>query len=300
MSHYARRRFLQQSLAAALVVSGVGKAQAKKGDSTSNLCTLTAEQEEGPFYIEHEALRSNLLEDRSGVPLVLRMQLFDARLCVPLQNASMEIWSCDAMGEYSGYDGMAFGDGPPDGAPPGSKDGMMGGPGAGPHFGPPNGPPDRPRNGPQDGPQDGTHFGPPPGPPPHMAPSNDKTFLRGMQLANKQGKLEFTTLYPGCYEGRVNHVHVRVRLHGKDREDGRIVYTGQIFFPENITDAVLKLPPYSTHKIRRTLASEDPIFTDHHGQESIARLVPIKPGSLEKGFTATVHFGIDPEATPAA
>jgi len=289
MSHTARRRFLQQSVAAALVASGIGKAHARKRESPHNLCTLTAEQEEGPFYIEHEALRSNLLEDRSGVPLVLRIQLFDSRLCVPLKNASVEIWSCDAMGEYSGYDAMPFGDGPPGGPPPGSA----------PHSGPPNGAPGNSNYGPQDGSQGGEHFGPPPGPPPHMTPSNHKTFLRGMQLADRQGKLEFTTLYPACYEGRVNHVHVRVRLHGNDREAGRIVYTGQIFFPENITDAVLKLPPYAAHKIRRTLASEDPIFTDHHGQESIAKLVPIKAGSLQTGFIATAHFGINPEAKPA-
>lgn len=278
MSQSSRRKFVLQTLVGALALSWktswavTRKKVQKKAPKPQNMCRLTAEQEEGPYYIEGEALRSNVTEDRPGVPLILRVQLFDIKRCAPLQNASMEIWSCDAMGEYAGFDAMNFG------APPGL---------------PPDGipPHDRPDHGPE-----GKH----PGPPPHHAASNDKTFLHGRQNTDEEGKLEFTTIYPGCYEGRVNHIHVRVRINGDEEAKGRIVHTGQIFFQEAVTDAIMHLPPYTEHKVKRTRAKDDHIFMNEHGEAAIADLQAVRPGSIAHGFIAMIQYGIDPDAKPVA
>ena len=66
-------------------------------------CALTAEQELGPYYIDDEKLRQDITEGRPGVPVKLRVALVDAARCAPLQNASLDIWHCDALGVYSGF-----------------------------------------------------------------------------------------------------------------------------------------------------------------------------------------------------
>ena len=38
------------------------------------------------------------------------------------------------------------------------------------------------------------------------------TFLRGVQLTDAQGKVTFDSLYPGFYQGRVTHIHVKVQV----------------------------------------------------------------------------------------
>jgi protocatechuate 3,4-dioxygenase beta subunit len=38
------------------------------------------------------------------------------------------------------------------------------------------------------------------------------TFLRGIQVSGTQGKVSFASLYPGFYQGRTTHIHVKVRI----------------------------------------------------------------------------------------
>lgn len=40
------------------------------------------------------------------------------------------------------------------------------------------------------------------------------TFCRGLQATNKDGVAQFTTLYPGHYSGRTQHIHVATHLNG--------------------------------------------------------------------------------------
>ena len=64
-------------------------------------CTLTPEQEEGPFYVALNRIRSNIVGSRTGVPLLLRITLIDASTCKPLKGAAVDIWQADAVGHYS-------------------------------------------------------------------------------------------------------------------------------------------------------------------------------------------------------
>jgi protocatechuate 3,4-dioxygenase beta subunit len=38
------------------------------------------------------------------------------------------------------------------------------------------------------------------------------TFLRGIQVSDTQGMVSFASLYPGFYQGRTTHIHVKVRI----------------------------------------------------------------------------------------
>lgn len=66
-------------------------------------CTLTAEQTEGPFFIDIDGLRSDIREDRGGTPLQLGLRVRESGSCEPIADAVVEIWHADASGSYSGF-----------------------------------------------------------------------------------------------------------------------------------------------------------------------------------------------------
>ena len=44
---------------------------------------------------------------RPGLPLVLRFTILNAKTCSVIKNADVEIWHCDALGNYSGVNGAS-------------------------------------------------------------------------------------------------------------------------------------------------------------------------------------------------
>jgi protocatechuate 3,4-dioxygenase beta subunit len=71
------------------------------------------------------------------------------------------------------------------------------------------------------------------------AGSSSQTFLRGIQKTDKNGLAVFTTIYPGWYQGRAVHIHIKVHV------GGNVVHTGQLFFPDAVSRAVYKNAPYA-------------------------------------------------------
>ncbi|TGD99340.1 intradiol ring-cleavage dioxygenase [Methylobacterium nonmethylotrophicum] len=66
-----------------------------------------------------------------------------------------------------------------------------------------------------------------------------QTFLRGTQFADRAGRVSFRTIFPGWYPGRTPHLHVKVIL------AGRTALTGQIYFPDAVSEAVYQGPDYA-------------------------------------------------------
>lgn len=107
-----RRDLLRVLAASGPAVMGLGiwpvalRAEATAAGLISpNVCTLLPEVTEGPYYIGRGLLRSDIREDRKGVPLTMRMQVVDAG-CVAIEGARVDIWHCDAQGNYSGFSGQ--------------------------------------------------------------------------------------------------------------------------------------------------------------------------------------------------
>ncbi|MFD6293106.1 intradiol ring-cleavage dioxygenase [Streptomyces sp. NPDC060205] len=69
------------------------------------VCTLTKEMTEGPYYLDGQLVRADIHEDKTGIPLKLTLTVVDDDTCAPLDSALVEIWHCDALGEYSGFVG---------------------------------------------------------------------------------------------------------------------------------------------------------------------------------------------------
>lgn len=67
-------------------------------------CVVTPSETAGPFPSITLPVRSDVREDRTGLPLTLAITVVNAgAACAPVTNASVEIWHCDAAGNYSEY-----------------------------------------------------------------------------------------------------------------------------------------------------------------------------------------------------
>lgn len=71
-----------------------------------NVCRVTPRMVEGPFYFDPDLVREDITEGRPGVPLRLLLQVTDGATCQPIPGARVDVWHCDAVGEYSGYAGQ--------------------------------------------------------------------------------------------------------------------------------------------------------------------------------------------------
>src|SRR4029079_3014322 len=86
------------------------------------------------------------------------------------------------------------------------------------------------------------------------AGASSRTFMRGVQRTDANGIATFTTVYPGWYQGRAVHIHVKVHV------GGTVVHTGQLFFPDATTDAAYRRPPYRGRGARDVRNPADAIF----------------------------------------
>lgn len=69
-------------------------------------CVLTPQDVEGPYYFDPKFLRSDITEGKEGVPLKLLLQVIDTKGCTPIPKARVDVWHCDSVGLYSGYEGQ--------------------------------------------------------------------------------------------------------------------------------------------------------------------------------------------------
>lgn len=256
--------------------------QTKKGASptasstSSETCyKLTSETTEGPYYIDADKLRQDITEDREGIPLTLRLKVIDNETCKPIRNAAVDIWHCDALGLYSGYEDLSSGGGgggtPPSGTPTDVPSGT-------PTGSPPAG---------------GGGGG-------HEEPTDDKRYLRGTWKTDKQGFVTFKTVFPGWYRGRCVHIHTKVHVSGTwtdaGYEGGNTCHTGQFFFDEESVLASAEVEPYSTSTTERTTLTEDTIY-DQSGTVGGLLKLKYKKNGIAKGVLGTITMGVDPDAT---
>ncbi|MFV0291913.1 MAG: intradiol ring-cleavage dioxygenase [Paracoccus sp. (in: a-proteobacteria)] len=200
---------------------------ASAGLLTGNVCTLMPEVTEGPYYIDPGLVRRDIREDKQGVSLKMRMQVVTAD-CQPVGNVRVDIWHCDAQGNYSGFLGQG-----------------------------------------SDTAED----------------TEDQTFLRGTQMTDDGGVVSFQTIYPGWYRGRTTHIHFKVFL------DEKTVLTGQVFFPDALSQYIFDNDiEYIRSGSRDTVNRNDNIAAEA-GEGAYAYL-----REQADGYDAVLVIGIDPAA----
>lgn len=79
--------------------------------TTTTSCTVTPTETAGPFPTKTPSslLSANIASDRSGVPLTIKITINNSNKgCAALQGAIVDIWHCDAAGNYSEYGGSGM------------------------------------------------------------------------------------------------------------------------------------------------------------------------------------------------
>lgn len=95
------------STGAGLLIAGGASAAIARAEGHDHVadaakaCTLTAEQEEGPFYVAVDDVRSDIVLGQVGLPLELTITIISSLTCKPLRHAAVDIWQCNADGVYS-------------------------------------------------------------------------------------------------------------------------------------------------------------------------------------------------------
>jgi protocatechuate 3,4-dioxygenase beta subunit len=111
--------------------------------------------------------------------------------------------------------------------------------------------------------------------------ASSRTFLRGMQRTNASGLALLKTIYPGWYQGRTVHIHVKVHV------GGNVVHTGQLYFPDSLTDKVFRKAPYKSRPGRTTRNSNDFVFANG-GKNSMVNVRADGAG----GYVASITMGV--------
>ena len=292
-----RRKVVVAGAGAAVAVGAAGtlaasgafaseKGTAASASSTSTAAEacykLTSETTEGPYYIDADKIRRDITEDKEGIPLTLQLKVIDSETCKPVADAAVDIWHCDALGIYSGYESLSTGGGgtAPTDAPTGTPtDTPTGTPTGEPPSGAPSG---------------GTGGGG------HEEPTDDERYLRGTWRTDKHGQVTFRTIFPGWYRGRTVHIHTKVHVDGTwtdaGYEGGHTCHTGQLLFDEESVLASAEVAPYSTSTTERTTLTEDTIY-DQSGTTGGLLKLKYHKKNIAKGVVGSITMGVDPDTT---
>lgn len=129
-----------------------------------------------------------------------------------------------------------------------------------------------------------------------------QTWLRGVQFTDATGAAQFETVYPGHYQGRATHIHVKVHVAGKASGTtyggGHVSHTGQLLFDDTVSSEVYRLAPYTSDTAARVLNSADHVYTQQGGSKELLKLSKLG-ATAAQGYLGAITLVVDPLATPA-
>ncbi|GAA5167215.1 hypothetical protein [Viridibacterium curvum] len=117
-----------------------------------------------------------------------------------------------------------------------------------------------------------------------------ENYLRGVQVTDASGFVSFTTIVPGCYSGRMPHMHFEVypSLATATGSSNKI-RTSQIAFPTSVMNTVYAQSAYSgsASNLAQISFATDNIFSDGYSTQLASM-----SGSVAAGYTASLQVGI--------
>ena len=126
----------------------------------------------------------------------------------------------------------------------------------------------------------------------------DETWLRGVQVADADGKVTFTSVLPGCYLGRWTHIHFEVYPDVASINDStKAIATSQMAFPEKVLTGAYELPEYegSARNLAQVTLASDNVF----GEDSAALQLAKMTGDIVRGYQAALTVRVDTSTTPS-
>ena len=122
-----------------------------------------------------------------------------------------------------------------------------------------------------------------------------KYFLRGYQITNRKGVVQFTTIYPGWYATRAIHIHIKVRAFTGSKQT--LEWTSQFYFDDAVNNDVHTQPPYSQHGPVKWTNEEDYIYngasTDGLFKKDTGKHLMLNLVKNRKGYLGTFNVVID-------
>ncbi|WP_217165023.1 intradiol ring-cleavage dioxygenase [Streptomyces sp. AC512_CC834] len=127
----------------------------------------------------------------------------------------------------------------------------------------------------------------------------DENYLRGVQVADDDGRVKFVSVFPACYPGRWPHIHFEVYpdLDSVTDYDKRLS-TSQMAIPKSACDTVFATDGYesSVDNLAKLTLKTDNVFGDDGGVHQLATM----SGSVKSGYTAKLTVPIDTSTEPTA
>jgi protocatechuate 3,4-dioxygenase beta subunit len=108
-------------------------------------------------------------------------------------------------------------------------------------------------------------------------------FLRGYQVTDSKGVVQFQTIYPGWYQGRTVHIHFKVRSGAGSGQTYE--FTSQLYFDGAITAKVHAQAPYASRGQSPMKNAQDGIYQSG-GSQLMLNLMP-----AAQGYTGTFDIG---------
>jgi protocatechuate 3,4-dioxygenase beta subunit len=118
----------------------------------------------------------------------------------------------------------------------------------------------------------------------------NENYLRGVQEADSQGVVTFQTIFPGCYDGRMPHVHFEVYpTLAKAGSASNRVKTSQFTFPLTTMNEAYGSSGYATSvsNLARISFATDNVFSD-----GTALQMASVTGNATQGYVATLTVGV--------
>jgi protocatechuate 3,4-dioxygenase beta subunit len=117
-----------------------------------------------------------------------------------------------------------------------------------------------------------------------------ENYLRGVQATDSDGVASFTTIFPGCYAGRMPHMHFEIyRSTNTATSYTNKLKTSQLAFPEDVCETVYATSGYDTSVSNFAQIS---FATDNVFSDGVTLQTATVTGSVSEGFTATLTVGI--------
>lgn len=112
----------------------------------------------------------------------------------------------------------------------------------------------------------------------------EENYLRGVQAADADGLLSFTTVFPGCYDGRWPHMHFEVyESVAQATSSANKLRTSQLALPQDVCEQVYATAGYeqSVSTLARVSLDTDGVFRDGYSLQLAGTT-----GSNSAGWTA--------------
>ncbi len=121
-------------------------------------------------------------------------------------------------------------------------------------------------------------------------------YLRGVGVSDVEGKVRFTTIFPGCYDGRWPHIHFEVFKSLEEAISGEnAVLTAQMALPQTEAAVVYASDqryPNGTSNLGRISLASDNVFSDNSDAQIAQQTVRIT-GTAQTSLQGSLAIPLD-------